>query len=229
MLQLGATSTYRHRDGGSALSTAIRLGNVPLIRNLLAGALPDIVSESMPYALAGLYDQEQNLISVLKMMVSKGAHGSSVDETVLKTLDNPGPATEQILMVSLHVGIGSVTSGKAFLALSRPGATVRSVELLCEASDIPKTAIGSALEIVLGHETFNVKKACILAETIKTTGRSHILDHLLGHFHRDAHGKGYQIIDFLFASGACINAGEGCVMAAEGCVMGCRSFQRQPR
>lgn len=215
LLQLGATSTYRDRDGGSALSTAVRLGNVPLIKNLLARSPPDVVSEAMSYALAGLYDQEQNLICVLKMMVSKGAHGSSVDDTVLETLDHPIPATEQILMILLPVGIGSVASGKAVLALSRQAATARSVELLCEASDIPETALGSALTIVLGHETINMEKARILAKTIKTTGRSHILDHLLVHFHRDAHAKGYQIVDFLLASGASIDAGDGCVMAAE--------------
>ncbi|KAK0752706.1 hypothetical protein B0T18DRAFT_381 [Schizothecium vesticola] len=169
----------------------------------------------MPYAIAGLYDQEQNLISVLKMMVSNGAHGPSVDDTVLETLDHPGPATEQILMVLLPVGIGSVASGKAVLALSQQAATVRSVEMLCEESDISETALGSALKILLGHETFNLEKARILAKTIKTTGRSHILDHLLIHFHRDSHGKGYQIVDFLLASGASIDAGDGCVMAAE--------------
>lgn len=190
LLDLGATSTYRDRDGGSALSTAARLGNVPLVRNLLAGAPPDIVSEAMPYALAGLDDQEQALISVLKMMVSHGAHGLSVDETVLKTLKRPGPATEDILMVLLPVGIGPVASGKAVLALSRQAATVRSPELLCEASDIPETPLASALKIVLGHETLNMEKARILAETIEKTGRGHILDQLLVHFHRDAHRKG---------------------------------------
>lgn len=53
------------------------------------------------------------------MMVSHGAHGLSVDETVLKTLKRPGPATEDILMVLLPVGIGPGASGKAVLALSR--------------------------------------------------------------------------------------------------------------
>lgn len=41
------------------------------------------------------------------------------------------------------------------------------------------------------------------------------MDQLLVHFHRDAHRKGYQIVDFLLASGASIDAGDGCVMAAE--------------
>lgn len=215
LLDLGATSTYRNRDGESALSTAARLGNVPLVRNLLAGAPPDIVSEAMPYALAGLDDQEQALISVLKMLVSHGAHGPSVDETILKTLERPGPATEEILMVLLPVGVGPVASGKAVLALSRQAATARSLELLCEASDIPETALASALKIVLGHEPFNVEKARILGETIKATDRCHILDHMLVHFHRDAEGKGHQIVDFLLASGASIDAGDGCAMAAE--------------
>lgn len=121
----------------------------------------------MPYALAGLDDQEQALISVLTMMVSHGAHGLSVDETVLKTLKRPGPATEDILMVLLPVGIGPVASGKAVLALSRQAATVRSLELLCETSDIPETPLASALKIVLGHKTLNMEKARILAETIE--------------------------------------------------------------
>lgn len=179
LLDLGATSSYRNRGGESALSTAARLGNAALVRNLLPGAPPDIASEAMPYALAGLDDQEQALISVLKMLVSHGARGPSVDETVLKTLERPGPATEEILMVLLPVGIGPDSSGTAVLALSRQGATVKSLELLCEASDIPETALASALKIVLGHKPLNMEKARILAETIETTGRGHILDQLL--------------------------------------------------
>lgn len=158
LLDLGATSSYRNRGGESALSTAARLGNSPLVRNLLPGAPPDIASEAMPYALAGLDDQEQALISVLKMLVSHGARGPSVDETVLKTLERPGPATEEILMVLLPVGIGPDSSGTAVLALSRQGATVKSLELLCEASDIPETALSSALKIVLGHKPLNMEK-----------------------------------------------------------------------
>lgn len=169
----------------------------------------------MPYALAGLDDQEQALISVLKMLVSHGARGPSVDETVLKTLERPGPATEEILMVLLPVGIGPDSLGTAVLALSRQGATVKSLELLCEASDIPETALASALKIVLGHKPLNMEKARILVETIETTGRGHILDQLLVHFHRDGHRKGYQIVEFLLASGASIDAGDGCVMVAE--------------
>lgn len=215
LLDLGATSSYRNRGGESALSTAARLGNAPLVRNLLPGAPPDIASEAMPYALAGLDDQEQALIFVLKMLVSHGARGPSVDETVPKTLERPGPATEEILMVLPPVGIGPDSSGTAVLALSRQGATVKSLELLCEASDIPETALASALKIVLGHKPLNMEKARILAETIETTGRGHILDQLLVHFHRDGHRKGYQIVDFLLASGASIDAGDGCVMAAE--------------
>lgn len=45
LLDLGATSSYRNRGGESALSTAARLGNAPLVRNLLPGAPPDIASE----------------------------------------------------------------------------------------------------------------------------------------------------------------------------------------
>ncbi|KAK1831411.1 hypothetical protein QBC39DRAFT_407805 [Podospora conica] len=218
LLGLGAAPVYRDRGGASALSIAAGLGNVPLVNSLcLNGAPPGILSEAMPHAVAGLCDRQNDLISVLRLLVSKGANGPcpSVDGTVLEVLDNPGPATDEILKVLLPLGLGPVAAGGAAKTFARPAWTANTLGLLCRFSTIPETALGSALQIVLGHESINMEKARLLSGFVKAAGWRHIFDHLLVYFHGDEHSNGHQIVDFLLASGASIDAGEGCVLAAE--------------
>ncbi|KAK3359102.1 hypothetical protein B0T25DRAFT_564148 [Lasiosphaeria hispida] len=214
LLQLGTTSSYRDSSGGNALLIAATCGDVPLLGKLCSASSSGLVaSEAIPLVFDVLKQGNQgDLLEALSLLISHGATGAHVEQTVLKAVEYT--AFRKIIRTLLPTGISLAALGPVTRAVIKRRGNWGILALLCRRTMVLKEVLETALEDVLYLRQYEETKALILSGIALKHQYNDVLDRLLAPPARDNHPRGQEIADMLLAHGTSINAGHGRVLAA---------------
>ena len=213
LLTFGATADYINENGRNALYIAIERGDVTLARRLCdTQTSKTIISDGLPLALQSLggEDELEILCELLSLLVTNGASGTPLEQTVFAVI--PTKTWAPVLQRLLPVGMSDGAWGRAVdEAAKLRGPAV--LHLICkEAPSIPKENLEAALTEVIFGDSYHQKKAQILAAQAEKQAHWGFLDQLLVGLRVGTVSHRKEAIEILLLHGASVNAGRAAVL-----------------